>query len=184
MKTSNIKEINGLVVLEPRVHEDDRGFFLESYNEEQFNEIIGQNVNFVQDNQSKSNEGVLRGLHYQAPPFDQGKLIRVLNGEIYDIVLDLRKKSDSFGKWFGIHLTSENFKQLWIPAGFAHGFNTLSHTAVVAYKTSNYYSKSHERCIIWNDSTLSIDWKVRKGPYLSDKDQLGVKFKDAEYFNF
>ncbi len=175
--------ISEVKIIEPTVFGDDRGFFFESFNQKQFQEAIGKTVNFVQDNHSRSTSHVLRGLHYQIPPFAQGKLVRVIQGEVFDVAVDIRKNSPTFGQWVGVLLSSENKRQIWIPEGFAHGFVTLSESAEFLYKTTNYYAPSSERCIIWNDPTLSIDWKNITTPILSDKDKKGVLFSDAEYFS-
>ncbi|EEZ2902804.1 dTDP-4-dehydrorhamnose 3,5-epimerase, partial [Escherichia coli] len=146
-------EIPDVLIFEPKVFGDERGFFMESFNQRQFEEIVGRKISFVQDNHSKSKKGVLRGLHYQLPPFAQGKLVRCINGEVYDVAVDLRPESINYGKWVGIILSAENKKQLWIPEGFAHGFLVISEFAEFAYKTTNYYSKESERGIRWNDPT-------------------------------
>ncbi|EET0157549.1 dTDP-4-dehydrorhamnose 3,5-epimerase, partial [Escherichia coli] len=151
-------EIPDVLIFEPKVFGDERGFFMESFNQRQFEEIVGRKISFVQDNHSKSKKGVLRGLHYQLPPFAQGKLVRCINGEVYDVAVDLRPESINYGKWVGIILSAENKKQLWIPEGFAHGFLVISEFAEFAYKTTNYYSKESERGIRWNDPTINIQW--------------------------
>lgn len=171
----------GVKLIEPKVFGDERGFFYESFNRKAFAEAVGVDVDFVQDNHSRSTRGVLRGLHYQLPPHAQGKLVRVVAGEVFDVAVDLRKSSPTFGKWAGVILSAENKKQLWLPAGFAHGFCVLSDWAEFLYKTTDYYSPAHERCVKWDDPTLAIDWPV-KSPVLSAKDQLGVPFCDAEAF--
>ncbi|EFJ4397557.1 dTDP-4-dehydrorhamnose 3,5-epimerase, partial [Escherichia coli] len=148
-------EIPDVLIFEPKVFGDERGFFMESFNQRQFEEIVGRKISFVQDNHSKSKKGVLRGLHYQLPPFAQGKLVRCINGEVYDVAVDLRPESINYGKWVGIILSAENKKQLWIPEGFAHGFLVISEFAEFAYKTTNYYSKESERGIRWNDPTIN-----------------------------
>lgn len=171
-----------VIIIEPDVFGDERGFFFESFNQKKFDEAVGRPVQFVQDNHSKSVKGVLRGLHYQLPPFAQGKLVRVIQGEVFDVAVDIRKDSPTFGQWVGEILSAENKKQLWIPEGFAHGFLTLSNTAEFLYKTTNYYNKESERAIIWNDDTLSIDWPSLENlkPKLSEKDQASPSFNDAE----
>lgn len=171
-----------VIIIEPDVFGDERGFFFESFNQKKFDEAVGRPVKFVQDNHSKSVKGVLRGLHYQLPPFAQGKLVRVIQGEVFDVAVDIRKDSPTFGQWVGEILSAENKKQLWIPEGFAHGFLTLSNTAEFLYKTTNYYNKESERAIIWNDDTLSIDWPSLENlePKLSEKDQASPSFNDAE----
>jgi len=171
--------LNGLLILEPKVFGDDRGFVFESFNRNTFEQTTGlKATEFVQDNHSKSSRGVLRGLHYQIPPHAQGKLIRVVQGEVWDVAVDIRSSSATRGQWFGVLLSSDNRKQVWLPAGFAHGFVTLSDTAEVLYKTTNFYSPTHERCIAWNDPELAIDWQLERlgsmQPQLSAKDQLGV----------
>jgi dTDP-4-dehydrorhamnose 3,5-epimerase len=173
-------EITDLYIIEPKVFEDSRGYFYESYNAKQLEEK-GINIVFRQDNQSKSTFGVLRGLHYQLNPSAQTKLIRVLEGKIWDVVVDIRKGSPTFGKWFGIELTAENKKQLFIPHGFAHGFSVLSETAVVMYKCDNFYNPQLERGIIFNDPDIGIDWKIPADKaILSPKDQVHPKLKEAE----
>ena len=157
-------------IIEPTIHEDERGFFFESFNQKQFKEAIGRNVTFVQDNHSKSQKGVLRGLHYQLPPCAQGKLVRVVQGEVYDVAVDIRESSPTFGQWIGEYLSAKNKKQLWIPEGFAHGFLTLSNNAEFLYKTTDYYSPKHERTIKWNDRSINIDWPFKDNLKLSIKD--------------
>ena len=161
---------------------DDRGFFYESFNQNKFEEAMGKKINFVQDNHSKSIKGVLRGLHYQLPPKAQGKLVRVTQGEVFDVAVDIRKSSPTFGQWVGEILSSDNNKQMWIPEGFAHGFLTLSDTAEFLYKTTDFYSKDHEQSIIWNDESIGIDWPSDK-PSLSDKDLKAVLFNKALFFD-
>lgn len=173
--------IDDLFVVEPTVFEDDRGFFMESFNHEKFSNLTRTNLSFVQDNHSKSSKGVLRGLHYQMPPNAQGKLVRVASGEVLDVAVDIRQDSRTFGKWFSIKLSAENKKQLWIPAGFAHGFLTLSDSAEFLYKTTDYYAPQSERCILWCDSQLNIDWGT-ENPQVSQKDLNGVSFSNAELF--
>ena len=164
-------------LIEPDVFEDERGFFYESFNQQKFNEVIGENITFVQDNHSKSSKGVLRGLHYQEAPFAQGKLIRVIVGEVFDVVVDIRNSSPTFGKWLGEILSADNKKQLWIPEGFAHGFMTLSDTAEFVYKTTNYYTPELEKCIAWNDPTLDIRWPLEPNLLkISIKDRQGHPF--------
>jgi dTDP-4-dehydrorhamnose 3,5-epimerase len=171
--------IPDVILFTPKVFGDERGFFFESFNERVFQELTGLSVNFVQDNHSKSQKGVLRGLHYQLPPKAQGKLVRVVQGEVFDVAVDIRKNSPTFGKWVGEILSAENKQQMWIPEGFAHGFLTLSETAEFLYKTTNYYAPEYERCIIWNDADLKIAWPFDDVPQLSSKDLLGATFKDA-----
>lgn len=172
-----------VVLIEPKVFGDERGFFFESFSQTRFDEVVGREVKFVQDNHSKSQRNVLRGLHYQLPPKAQGKLVRVTQGEVFDVAVDIRRSSPTFGKWVGEILSAENKKQLWIPEGFAHGFVTLSSTAEFLYKTTDYYAPAFERCIVWDDANLGIDWHLQDAPVLSGKDQLGLKLFDAEVFN-
>jgi dTDP-4-dehydrorhamnose 3,5-epimerase len=174
--------IPDVLLIEPTVFGDHRGFFFESFNQAVFEKALNKKINFVQDNHSKSVKGVLRGLHYQLPPHAQGKLVRVIQGELFDVVVDIRKSSPTFGKWIGEVLSSENKKQIWIPEGFAHGFVTISDTAEFLYKTTDFYSKEHERAIHWNDPTVGIEWPAIDVS-LSSKDQLAQSFKGANYFN-
>ena len=171
-------------LIEPRVFGDERGFFFESFNEQVFNAATGNTLAFVQDNHSKSVKGVLRGLHYQLAPRAQGKLVRVVQGEVFDVAVDIRKGSPTFGQWVGEVLSADNKKQLWIPPGFAHGFLTLSNTAEFLYKTTDTWSPEHERCIIWNDPTLDIAWPLDRldgqAPMLAAKDAAGMLFESAE----
>ncbi|MDC1494514.1 dTDP-4-dehydrorhamnose 3,5-epimerase [Planktomarina temperata] len=168
--------IKDVKIIEPTVYEDERGFFFESFNQREFEEAIGRKVEFVQDNQSKSKLNVVRGLHYQLPPFEQAKLVRVVLGTIFDVAVDLRKNSQTYGSWVGVELTDKNKRQLWIPEGFAHGFMTTSHTAEVLYKTNNYYSPAHDRAIRWDDCTLSIQWPEKSLAKLSQKDAEAPSF--------
>lgn len=174
-----------VMLIEPDVFGDDRGFFFESFNQKKFNQAVGRQVEFVQDNHSKSAQGVLRGLHYQLAPHAQGKLVRVLQGEVFDVAVDVRKSSPTFGQWVGERLSAENKKQLWIPEGFAHGFLTLSDTAEFLYKTTEFYDKSSEESICWNDPGLNISWPVSDTIELklSEKDQLARRLKDARLFD-
>ncbi len=172
--------IDGLYVIEPRVFEDQRGFFFESFNKQKFEDEIGL-FNFVQDNHSKSNIGVLRGLHYQIQQ-PQGKLVRVVSGSVFDVAVDLRKSSETFGSWLGIELSASNKKQLWIPAGFAHGFLTLENNTEFLYKTTDFYFPEHERSILWNDNVLNILWPQIEPITVSEKDQLGFSFSVAEVY--
>ncbi len=174
--------IPDVILIEPQVFGDDRGFFFESLNQNKFEVAIGKKINFVQDNHSKSVKGVLRGLHYQLSPKAQGKLVRVIQGEVFDVAVDLRQSSPTFGKWVGEILSADNKKQMWIPEGFAHAFLTLSDTAEFLYKTTDFYSKDHEQAIIWNDETIRIDWPM-KDVSLSIKDKSAVSFKEAKYFS-
>lgn len=169
-------------IFEPKSFGDERGFFFESFNQKLFEEATGLKRDFVQDNHSKSSRGVLRGLHYQLPPMAQGKLVRVVQGEVFDVAVDIRKSSPTFGQWVGVHLSGENKRQLWIPEGFAHGFLTLSETAEFLYKTTNYYSPKDEGAIIWNDSGLAITWPDAGEIVVSGKDQIASAFKNAAYF--
>ncbi|HKB58597.1 MAG TPA: dTDP-4-dehydrorhamnose 3,5-epimerase [Gallionellaceae bacterium] len=173
--------IPGLLVLEPKVFGDARGFFFESFNQRRFAELTGVNDAFVQDNHSRSARNVLRGLHYQIKQ-PQGKLVRVVAGEVYDVAVDIRRASPTFGQWFGLRLSAENKKMLWIPAGFAHGFVVLSDHAEFLYKTTDYWAPEHERCIVWNDPQLAIAWPLHAEPLLSAKDAAGKPFADAEVF--
>ena len=184
MKVTDTK-ISDVKIIEPTVFEDERGFFFESFNHKEFGEALGRTVIFVQDNHSKSIKGVLRGLHYQLPPHIQGKLVRVVQGEVFDVAVDIRKSSPTFGRWVGETLSAENKKQLWIPEGFAHGFLTLSDTAELLYKTTDYYAAKTERCIRWDDKYLSIKWPiipVAIPPKLSDKDKQGLDLNFAATF--
>lgn len=180
MKVVNTK-IPEVLLIEPQVFGDDRGFFFESYNQRVFAEKIGKTTDFVQDNHSRSAQNVLRGLHYQIQQ-PQGKLVRVVMGEVFDVAVDIRKSSATFGEWVGYLLSAENKRQLWIPAGFAHGFLVMSEMAEVLYKTTDYYAPQYDRCIIWNDPDLAIAWPLQANPILSAKDQAGKSFKTAEVF--
>lgn len=170
--------IPGVLVIEPRVFEDSRGHFFESFNHAAFERAIGGPVAFVQDNQSFSRPGVLRGLHYQTDR-PQGKLVRAVRGTIYDVAVDIRPQSPAFGTWVAAELSAENRRQLWVPAGLAHGFLVLSDSAEVLYKTTDYYSPAGEKCIVWNDPTLAIAWPLSAAPVVSDKDQQGLSFAAA-----
>ncbi len=171
----------GVLVIEPKVFGDARGFFYESFNAARFEDATGIKREFVQDNHSKSQRGVLRGLHYQIQQ-PQGKLVRVIAGEVFDVAVDLRRSSPTFGKWFGIHLNAESHRQLWIPEGFAHGFVVLSETAEFLYKTTDYYAPAHERSLLWNDPALGIEWPIDQAPQLSSKDVAGLPLSEAECF--
>ncbi|MCE2950696.1 MAG: dTDP-4-dehydrorhamnose 3,5-epimerase [Alphaproteobacteria bacterium] len=173
-----------VLLLEPKVFKDDRGHFFESFNQRLFEDAVGHPVTFVQDNQSFSKMGVLRGLHYQINPSAQGKLVRVLQGEVFDVAVDIRKGSPTFGQWVGALLSAENKHQLWIPEGFAHGFVTLSNTAEFYYKVTNYYSPAHERSLKWNDPSLSINWCYDGVPLLAPKDAAAPLLSDAELFSY
>ena len=183
LKTIENIEIEGPLLISPEIYNDSRGFFFESWNREKFSNITKTKTDFVQDNHSKSQKGVLRGLHYQLNPNAQGKLIRCISGEIFDVIIDLRVKSKTFSKWSGVFLSQTNFKELWIPEGFAHGFLTISDTAEIIYKTTNYWNKNFERSIIWNDKTLSINWPLNylktKSPLLSTKDKNAPTLEQA-----
>ena len=173
MKVTPLK-IPDVKLIEPDVYEDDRGFFFESFNQQKFNEVIGQDITFVQDNHSKSSKGVLRGLHYQKVPFEQEKLVRVIAGEVFDVAVDIRKESPSYGEWVSDILSAENKKQLWIPKGFAHGFLVLSEEAEIIYKTTEFYSKQHEHTIKYDDKKIDIAWPFISGKFiLSPKDAKG-----------
>lgn len=172
---SNSKKlISGPLVLSPHIRKDDRGFFYESWNHKEFKKLVDSDINFVQENESYSIQGVLRGMHYQLAPYAQGKLIKVVSGEIFDVIVDLREKSNTFLNWFGILINSQNKLQFWIPEGFAHGFLTLEKNTVVQYKVTDYWSKNHERCLIWDDKKIGISWPLEKlncqKPKLSQKD--------------
>ena len=174
-------KIPDVLIIEPQVFQDDRGFFFESYNHKAFSEKTGITANFVQDNHSFSKQNVLRGLHYQISQ-PQGKLVRAIAGTILDVAVDIRKTSPSFGEWVSCILSADNKRQLWVPVGFAHGFVVLSETAEVLYKTTDYYAPQHERCILWNDPDLAIDWSVTNPPIVSAKDRVGQPFKSAAVF--
>ena len=168
--------IPDVILLKPKVFGDERGFFMESWNQKVFDDIVGYPVNFVQDNHSRSVKDVLRGLHYQLPPMAQGKLVRVVQGEVFDVAVDIRKSSPTFGNWVSAVLNSENHHQLWIPPGFAHGFLTLSESVDFLYKTTNYYSPNSEDSIVWNDEQIGICWPGKiKNPFLSEKDKKAKK---------
>ena len=170
-----------VLILEPRVFGDERGFFLESYNQRVFRDAAGIDAKFVQDNHSRSSRNVLRGLHYQLKQ-PQGKLVRVVAGEVFDVAVDLRSSSPRYGRWAGVHLSAENKRMLWIPAGFAHGFLALRDATEVLYKTTDYYAPEHERCVLWNDPDIDIDWPFTGEPLVSEKDRRGVALKAAETF--
>jgi len=168
--------IAGLLVIKPKVFEDQRGYFFESYNEKLL-QAAGLNAHFVQDNQSLSQKNVLRGLHFQAPPFAQGKLVRVIKGSVLDVVVDIRKRSATYGKHFALELSEENKTMLWVPEGFAHGFLTMRDETIFYYKCNNYYNKESEGCVMWNDTDLGINWNVAS-PVLSEKDKTGTPFRN------
>ena len=171
-----------VLILEPKMYQDGRGFFQESYNKKTFQNLTDVDVEFVQDNHSRSEKGVLRGLHYQIKQ-PQGKLVRVVSGAVFDVAVDIRKSSPTFGQWVGVELTEDNHRQFWVPPGFAHGFVVLSDSADFLYKTTNYYAPEHERCIIWNDPTIGIEWPLTDAPRLSEKDKVACSFTEAEYFD-
>lgn len=173
--------IPDVLLIEPRVFGDARGFFLESFNRRSFSEATGLDLDFVQDNHSRSGQAVLRGLHYQIEQ-PQGKLVRVVRGQVFDVAVDIRRSSPHFGRWVGYELSEENHRQLWIPPGFAHGFLVLSESADFLYKTTQYYAPEHERCIRWNDSQIGIQWPLGQAPRLSGKDELGVSLAQATCF--
>ena len=174
-------KIPDVMVIEPKVFGDSRGFFFESFNQNNFNTAIGKQVNFVQDNHSRSSKGVLRGIHYQIQQ-PQGKLVRVVSGAVFDVAVDLRKSSPTFGQWVGVELNADNHKQLWVPEGFGHGFVVLSESAEFLYKTTDYYAPEYERCIAWNDPEIAVDWTFKEQPQLSAKDQQGIVLKNADVF--
>ncbi|TRV46846.1 MAG: dTDP-4-dehydrorhamnose 3,5-epimerase [Microcystis panniformis Mp_MB_F_20051200_S9] len=174
-------EIPDVLIIEPQVYGDDRGFFLESFNQKDFREKTGVNTTFVQDNHSMSLKNVLRGLHYQIPN-PQGKLVRVVNGSVFDVAVDARQSSPTFGQWVSCVLSAENKRIFWVPEGFAHGFLVLSDRAEFLYKTTNYYYPQYEKTILWNDADLGIDWPLEIPPILSPKDQAGQPFKSVEVF--
>ena len=174
--------IPDVLIIEPKVFGDARGFFYESFNQHAFDAAVGKHYDFVQDNHSKSSQGVLRGLHYQVQQA-QGKLVRVVQGKVLDVAVDIRKSSPTFGQWVAVELSEDNQRQLWVPPGFAHGFVVYSETAEFLYKTTDYYAPAYERCIAWNDASLGIDWNLGDiVPQLSAKDQQGKALADAEVF--
>lgn len=170
-----------VLIIEPRVFGDSRGFFFESYNRQAFNQATGLEVDFVQDNHSRSAQGVLRGLHYQIRQ-PQGKLVRVVKGAVFDAAVDIRKSSPNFGQWVGITLSEDNCRQLYVPPGFAHGFVVISDSADFLYKTTDYYAPEHERCIAWNDAAIGIEWPIDSEPVVSAKDKAGLPLAQAELF--
>ncbi len=180
MKTTRLA-IPDVILLEPKVFGDARGFFFESFNQRAFNAATGTDYQFVQDNHSRSSRGVLRGLHYQIQQ-PQGKLVRVVQGAVFDVAVDIRKSSPTFGQWVGVELTADNHHQLWVPPGFAHGFVVLSETAEFLYKTTDYYAPEYERCIVWDDAALAIDWRYQGAPNLSAKDAQGLSLAQADVF--
>ena len=175
--------IPDVLIIEPKVFGDDRGWFFESFNEKEFSDAVGRDITFVQDNHSSSKKGILRGLHYQNQQ-TQGKLVRVCHGAVFDVAVDLRKASSTFGQWVGVELSAENNKQMWIPEGFAHGFLVLSDEAEFLYKTTDYWHPSSEQCIAWNDPTLDIQWpQIGRDPILNPKDQQGLSWSQAPKFD-
>ena len=181
MNISKVKN-SDLLIFSPETFEDQRGYFFESFNQKRFEHLSKQKFVFVQDNESKSIKGTLRGFHYQLRPFTQSKLVRVIDGEVLDVVVDVRRTSKNFGKHWSFKISSENKKQLFIPQGYAHAFLTLSDTAIFSYKVDNYFSPEHDRTIIWNDKFLQIDWEFNESALIiSDKDRKGIKFSEAEY---
>lgn len=170
------------LIVEPNVYQDDRGRFFEAYNQREFQARTGSSSYFVQDNQSRSRQGVLRGLHYQLDPKAQGKLVRVTRGAVFDVAVDIRRTSPSFGDWLGVELTEDNHKQIWVPPGFAHGFVALTDPADVLYKVTEYYSREHDRAIRWDDPDIAIDWPLKEEPILSEKDASAPYLRDAEVF--
>ncbi len=180
MKTTRLA-IPDVILLEPKVFGDARGFFFESFNQRAFNAATGTDYQFVQDNHSRSSRGVLRGLHYQIQQ-PQGKLVRVVQGAVLDVAVDIRKSSPTFGQWVGVELNADNHHQLWVPPGFAHGFVVLSETAEFLYKTTDYYAPEYERCIVWDDAALAIDWRYQGAPNLSAKDAQGLSLAQADVF--
>lgn len=174
-------DIEDVLIFEPRVFSDDRGFFFESFSQKIFEKAVGRKVDFVQDNHSKSTKGVMRGLHYQLPPYAQAKLVRCVVGEVFDVAVDIRKESKTYGKWVGAYLSAENKRQLWIPEGFAHGFMVLSDNAEFVYKTTNYYAPECDRGIIWNDEDINIHWPLMIQS-ISEKDAQAPKLQDADRF--
>jgi dTDP-4-dehydrorhamnose 3,5-epimerase len=176
--------LDGVLILEPRVFGDERGFFLESFNQRVFDEAVGRHVEFVQDNHSRSQRGVLRGLHYQLPPSAQGKLVRVVSGCVFDVAVDMRRSSPTFGRWVGVELSAENHRQLWIPPGFAHGFLVRSESADFLYKTTGYYAAQAEACVRWSDPALAIAWPLLGStPVLSEKDRIAPPLAEARAFD-
>lgn len=173
--------LNGVLILEPKIFKDDRGFFYESFNQRDFSQATGLDVNFVQDNHSQSKKGVLRGMHYQIN-HPQGKLVRVTRGEVFDVSVNLQRNHPDFGKWVGVYLSDQNHRQLWIPPGFAHGFLVLSDQADFLYKTTDYYSQQDERCLLWNDSAIGINWPFEGMPTLTAKDSQGSPLSNADLY--
>lgn len=176
--------IDGVLIFEPKVFGDERGFFLESYNQKVFDDALDRDVRFVQDNHSRSTKGVLRGLHYQLSPHAQGKLVRVTQGSVFDVAVDMRRRSPTFGRWVGVELTEQNHRQLWLPPGIAHGFLVTSDSADFLYKTTRYYAPEAERGVRWDDPAIGIDWPLQRGaPLLSAKDAEAPSLADADLFD-
>jgi dTDP-4-dehydrorhamnose 3,5-epimerase len=175
--------IPDVIVIEPKVFGDDRGFFFESFNEREFTAAVGRKIEFVQDNHSLSQRGVIRGLHYQLPPYDQGKLVRVISGAVFDVAVDIRKSSPTFGRWTGMILSASNKLQLWIPPGFAHGFMATTENAEFLYKTTNFYMPATEKCIIWNDNSIGISWPIVDKISISQKDANGLSLLASTLFS-
>jgi dTDP-4-dehydrorhamnose 3,5-epimerase len=176
--------LEGVLILEPKVFGDERGFFMESFNQRAFDEAVGHHVDFVQDNHSRSSRGVLRGLHFQLPPHAQGKLVRVTQGSVFDVAVDMRKSSPTFGRWVGVELTGSNHRQFWIPPGFAHGFLVTSDSADFLYKTTDYYAPQAEGALRWDDPTVAVQWPLQGAtPLLSVKDAQAPLLGDAKHFN-
>lgn len=188
LKTQRGNKIEGLYLLKPNLYQDNRGYFYESWNQREFQKIISKKIDFVQDNHSESCKGTLRGLHFQLNPFAQAKLVRCTKGEIYDVAVDLRKNSQSYGEWAFVYLNEKNKYQFWIPEGFAHGFLTLSERAEVQYKTNNFWSKESDKALSWNDKDLNIAWPLKKinliEPLLSEKDKYGLSFTDIKNLSY
>ena len=185
LKTNTGITIRGPLIIKPKIFRDNRGFFMESWNKKDLNQLTNSNIDFVQDNHSSSTKGVLRGMHYQVDPVPQGKLVRCVSGKIYDVIIDIRKSSPTFKSWAGVFLDSKDHEQLWIPVGFAHGFLTISNTAEVLYKATNFWSAECEQSICWNDPTISIDWpKIDKNLCISEKDNSAQKFNEKLKTNF
>ena len=188
LKSSKNSFVEGPLLIKPNIFRDERGYFFESWNQSDFDKVIGNPTRFVQDNESFSTKGVLRGLHYQLRPFDQGKLVRCTYGSIYDVIVDLREKSPTFLHWIGSEINEGNQYLLWIPKGFAHGFLTLSENAKVLYKTTKYWEKDYEKCLFWNDKKVQINWPLDKintpKPFLSDKDSKAISFEEAQKNDF
>ncbi len=183
-----MKIIDGPLEIFPDLYEDTRGYFYESWNQYKFNKLVGKEINFVQDNQSMSFINVIRGLHYQMDPKPQDKLVKVIKGKVFDVVVDLRKNSKTFGEWAGLEISEIKHNQFWIPAGFAHGFMTLSEYAILQYKVTDFWSSECERCLIWNDKNINIIWpefhEKSRGINISDKDAKGISFEEAKNNNF